>query len=68
MLSPDATLVGHQVPIAISPSVIEQRPGQHVYPLPRRATDEKLMPSKMGAAELNEEMDRVFGMLNEFDE
>ncbi|KAG8949548.1 hypothetical protein FRC04_008481 [Tulasnella sp. 424] len=62
-----------QPTIAISPSAIEQRPStQHgliLPPFPRRMNDDgKVMPTKLTVSEANEEMERIFGMLDEFDE
>ncbi|KAG8920827.1 hypothetical protein FRC00_009479, partial [Tulasnella sp. 408] len=72
---PRTPLTEQQVPatIAISPSVIEQRPStQHgliLPPFPRRVNEEgKVMPTRLTVSEANEEMERLFGMLDEFDE
>ncbi|KAG8912317.1 hypothetical protein FRC01_005164 [Tulasnella sp. 417] len=72
---PRTPLTEQQVPatIAISPSVIEQRPStQHgliLPPFPRRLNEDgKVMPTKLTISEANEEMERIFGMLDEFDE
>ncbi|KAG8982588.1 hypothetical protein FRB90_006687, partial [Tulasnella sp. 427] len=78
----DITLNGPRTPlaeqqiqstIAISPSAIEQRPStQHGLILPpftRRLNGEsKLMPTRLTISEANEEMERMFGMLDEFEE
>ncbi|KAG8893611.1 hypothetical protein FRB99_001849, partial [Tulasnella sp. 403] len=58
--------------LAISPAAIEQRPstphGVIIAPFPRRPVDDKVMPSKLSVESANEEMERLFGMLDEFEE
>lgn len=58
--------------ITISPAAIEQRPStQHgliIPPFPRRQADNKVLPAHLTIEETNEELDHIFGMLNEFDE
>lgn len=72
---PRTPLTEQQVPatIAISPSVIEQRPStQHgliLPPFPRRVNEDgKLMLTRLSVSEANEEMERLFEMLDEFGE
>ena len=59
-------------PIAVSPTELEHRPstlhGLVIPPFPQRLNNNKLMPARMTVEEVNEEMERIFDMLNEFEE